>query len=644
MADELRQNALTMANTLTSKAGPRRGRQGNTQETQSTNTMQKESQEPPTPVTVTRKQLFSSIGASQQDRNSVGYGTLHRAMLENELSPSPARVNTRRAHQDSLDSIGDRDQYKTPSPTGRAHRDSLDSDESIRTGYGHQQTTESRRGTIPEADLPSSNPAVANHPTKRRITIDTVLMGDDEIAEAIRATTTASLPTDGELVNEDRVTLAEEEMQKLINTHPGFRIQIWGDGWESVASTPQELTDKVKTEPLQWFHGIAQLQQASVLRESRINKLLLQLKDSQDAYNEEHSEVAQLHQKIKEQDAEFDDLDKAMRASMNDNDRLRKIRTNDRQTIAQVTARLHQLEEELLRANHSRQGYVNPEDFNRDTTRLGTPKVLQTRHRLINLPEVQQRVSMGNQGPVFSNNLDEGVKNSYPIPKTFTGDDDDVSYDWWKGEIATYLNHNTRTFITEWKCIELIRGRTGGLAFALIKARAAIDSNNKYTEIEELFADLDAEFKPCDEEISAQTKITAESTKIQPAENFNKFIARFNVIMGPLLYNRDSQKITWLLNALLPNAELYRVALTSQKGHTYQTLVTFLRDICSRDLGEHYVIPATKYRTREAKSKSKKELNRVKQGKAKEKESRPTLLFRQLIKEKRCLDCGKTGH
>jgi hypothetical protein len=160
-----------------------------------------------------------------------------------------------------------------------------------------------------------------------------------------------------------------------------------------------------------------------------------------------------------------------------------------------------------------------------------------------------------------------------------------------KGEVVTYLNHNTRSFNTPWKCIELIRGCTGSLAFILIKARAAVDSTNKYTTVEELFADLDAEFKPYDEDIKAKTNIN--HIKIQAGETFNKFMARFIVIIGPLLYNRNTQKITWLLEALFLNTKLYEVALSSHQGHTYQTLVNFLRDICSRDLGESYVQPIT---------------------------------------------------
>jgi hypothetical protein len=620
---------------LTSKAGPRQGRGIDTQKTQLANTMQ-DSLEPPTPLTATRKQSLL------MDRNSVGYETLRRQMLNRDISPPLLRTNTSKGHvhRDSMDSV---DQYRTPSPTGRPHHDSLDSGaSSVATRYvGKQQhqplVTKHGYSEFTEEDLPANNPAIAKHPEKRRITIGTKSMNKDEISASINA----SLPTNGELVDESNRPLTNEEVHDLVNNHPGFRIQIWGENWESVASTSKELADKVQTEAVHWFHGIAQLQQASVCRENRIELLLSQLKDSQDSYNAEHSKVVKLCQKIDDQDTEINEMDKVVQASIADNDRLRKIRANDRQLLAQVSTKVKQLENELrqLRGNQ-----MHPGDFNRSISPINQdPKVLQTRSRLVNLPEVQQRVSLGNQGPVFSDFMQDRVKDAYPMPKTFTGEDD-VSYDWWKGKVVTYLNHNTRSFNTEWKCIELIRGRTSGLAFTLIKARAAVDSPNKYTQIDELFADLDAEFKPYDEEIAAQTKISAESTKMQPGETFNKFIARFNVIMGPLLYNRDTQKITWLLNALLPNAELYRVALTNQRGHTYQTLVTFLRDICSRDLGEHYIIPIHKYRAREAKPTGKKELVRGKQAKPDDKETRPPLLYRQLLKEKRCLDCGKTGH
>lgn len=110
--------------------------------------------------------------------------------------------------------------------------------------------------------------------------------------------------------------------------------------------------------------------------------------------------------------------------------------------------------------------------------------------------------------------------------------------------------------------------------------------------MDDLFDDLDAEFKPYNEEINAQIKIVA--VLIQPGETFNKFLTRFNVILGPLHDNKNTQKVTWLLNALRPNSELRRLAIDNHISKSYQSLCTHLRDVCSHDQDGRYVLSAEK--------------------------------------------------
>jgi hypothetical protein len=194
---------------LSSKAGPRRGRGINTQETQSANTIQV-SLEPPTPLTATRKQ------STLMDRNSVGYETLRCQTLNRDISPPPLRTNTGKghAHRDSMNSV---DQYRTPSPTGRPYRDSLDSGvSSVATRYVSKQqhqppVTKYIYNEFTEEDLPADNPAIAKHPEKRRITIGTKSMDKDEISASINA----SLPTNGELVEKNNRTLTNIDVYNL---------------------------------------------------------------------------------------------------------------------------------------------------------------------------------------------------------------------------------------------------------------------------------------------------------------------------------------------------------------------------------------------------------------------------------------------
>jgi hypothetical protein len=157
-------------------------------------------------------------------------------MLDRETSPSPLRVNTRYAHRDFLDSANNRDQCQTLSPTGQAYCDALDSPTSVGTRYSKQLlVTEHGHNQINEDDLPDNNPSIAKHPEKRCIKIATKSLNKEEI----RALINASLPTNREPVDENNRPLSDEEVEKLVTTHPGFWIQIWGEGWESVASTPR---------------------------------------------------------------------------------------------------------------------------------------------------------------------------------------------------------------------------------------------------------------------------------------------------------------------------------------------------------------------------------------------------------------------
>jgi BMFP domain-containing protein YqiC len=186
----------------------------------------------------------------------------------------------------------------------------------------------------------------------------------------------------------------------------------------------------VQNEAVHWFHCIAQLQQTSVRRENRINQLFTHLKEAQDAYNSEHSEVVKLCQKVNNQEGAYNKVVQINEFSIADTIRLRKIRANDRQMLSKMSAKIEQLEAELLQAHI--ENCVHPNNFGRYTEPHNQqPKVLQTHERLINLPEVQQRASPGHQGPVFSD-FNDGVKDAYPMPKPFTGEDN-VPYDWWKG-------------------------------------------------------------------------------------------------------------------------------------------------------------------------------------------------------------------
>lgn len=67
------------------------------------------------------------------------------------------------------------------------------------------------------------------------------------------------------------------------------------------------------------------------------------------------------------------------------------------------------------------------------------PKV----NSLINLPAVQHHVSLGNQGPVYSNVV-QGTKEFGQAPKIFDGQDKSMDYEWWKDEI----HGNTQFFST----------------------------------------------------------------------------------------------------------------------------------------------------------------------------------------------------
>jgi hypothetical protein len=107
-------------------------------------------------------------------------------------------------------------------------------------------------------------------------------------------------------------------------------------------------------------------------------------------------------------------------------------------------------------------------------------------------------VSLGDNSPVYSDFV-QGTKEFGSPPKVFDGIDKSIDYEWWKDEIIAWLNRNIQAYFTAWKCIEFVRGRTGGMPYNLIEPRAAAPSTNRYQTLEELFAGLGSEYMPHDQ-------------------------------------------------------------------------------------------------------------------------------------------------
>jgi hypothetical protein len=67
-------------------------------------------------------------------------------------------------------------------------------------------------------------------------------------------------------VDADNGGLTESELKNLKAHRLGFRVRIYFDDWEAIASTLDELAVRVKEQPIYWYHGIGQLTQTAHIR------------------------------------------------------------------------------------------------------------------------------------------------------------------------------------------------------------------------------------------------------------------------------------------------------------------------------------------------------------------------------------------
>lgn len=182
-----------------------------------------------------------------------------------------------------------------------------------------------------EPFLPDSNPTIDHHPAKRRMTLNVAQSSPEEIETALK--------------DKDKAITAEA-LATQVESHPGFRIQIFYSDWESTARTIQELVDKVAQDPIHWFYAITQLQEIAFNQSSHIDETQKQLNKAQASYNRLHAEVIDLREQalehevslreMTEQVAPFTQTQEDLTHAQDDLKRVRSLRDMYKNQLAQA--------------------------------------------------------------------------------------------------------------------------------------------------------------------------------------------------------------------------------------------------------------------------------------------------------------------
>jgi hypothetical protein len=506
-------------------------------------------------------------------------------------------------------------------------------------------------GEIPFHELPDDDATILRHPEQRRITLNLQPLSADQI--------NASLPS------VEGANRTPEEVQQAIETHPGFRIQIWYKDWESVASTPQELSNKVQEASIHWYHGIAQLAQTGYNQHAEIARLQTKLAKITELYQEEIGKNQRADENMGALNSVIDRLRLRRQEIRNERDaaryelkRERDAMSDARQTIENMKYNIQSLKAQNPTPGSVGTGYHHIPSQAPLHHDFGMQQHLDPalQDDLVPLPPTQQMVSLGNNGMPQYSTLSQGIDQRHPDPPIFSGDDENVDYRWWRESILMTLSMRTATYNTRWKQVGYVRSRTGGSAWNRIRARSEQASANKYANINELFADLDPGFMDDDPEATANKEIQSNAMKIRARETFPAWLARFNTVLAPI-YNSssDSLKKTWFLQALSPNSGLYQLALNNS-ALPFQQMANAVRTISSRDIGTGTFTfqqkennargrrDAQEKKTVPTKTSSTKVKSSSRGDKSVSHPNRPDHIWAAMVKEKRCGHCGEKGH
>ena len=316
----------------------------------------------------------------------------------------------------------------------------------------------------------------------------------------------------------------------------------------SMASTPKELSRKVKDDPILWFNTMYNVLNAIEEGGQELIFRQHQLKAAQ-------SEVQSIRHQA-EAEKEWLTNEVTRLRNLRDQNRRRGDHWEDETGKLQLQMmKLQKQVEKLKRATITNQPIDDAQDSDKEVSRMVrifTPSTSSREHEQ-------------------SSPLPHGKNREYPDPNPFHGNSEDKqTYTQWKMHLHSKLRISASHFPKQRDRIGYVLDHTRGIAFKTIKTRADPCSNDPYQSVEEVVKDLDGMFEEHEDDMrqTNETKLLDDSFRIGRSETLEGFLARFYELVVPLEYH-ERTKISHLRRTLTDRLKYQLVGYKPESFHEF---------------------------------------------------------------------------